>query len=170
MPAGYEFKLEPNAVAAAALAKGNWAVLALTQHIEIITLAHYRASIEFDPDLSELWKDVFRFHWMEESQYAILDELAPRREHDKLDAAARETMAQREALSCAAAAVDARDARWRGPHGADHACDRGERSRRELPRAAVRTAGRGARVRSRGLLKYPCRHSYSPSVRDGPSR
>jgi hypothetical protein len=90
MPAGYDFKLDPDAVASAVLAKGNWAVLALTLHIEIFTLAHYRASIEFDPDLSELWKDVFRFHWMEESQHAILDELELRREHARLDAAARD--------------------------------------------------------------------------------
>ena len=52
MPAGYEFKLDPNAVAGAVLAKGNWAVMALTLHIEIFVLAHYRASIEFDPGLS----------------------------------------------------------------------------------------------------------------------
>ena len=37
--------------------------------------AHYRASIAPQDDLSELWKDVFLFHWKEESQHAILDEL-----------------------------------------------------------------------------------------------
>ncbi len=50
-------------------------MLALTLDIELFTQAHYRASIEPDADLSPLWKDVFLFHWREESQHAILDEL-----------------------------------------------------------------------------------------------
>jgi hypothetical protein len=90
MPAGYAFAPEPNAVAAAVLSKSTWAVLGLTLDIELFTLAHYRSSIESDPDLSELWKDVFRFHWMEESQHAILDELEWRREHARLSAAERD--------------------------------------------------------------------------------
>jgi hypothetical protein len=90
MPPGYGFKLDPDAVARAVLAKGDWAVLGLTLHIEIFTLAHYRASIEHDDQLSELWRDVFRFHWLEESQHAILDELEWRREHERCDAAARD--------------------------------------------------------------------------------
>ena len=56
-------------------------MLALTCHIELFTQVHYRQSIEPDTDLSELWKDVFLFHWKEESQHAILDELEWRREH-----------------------------------------------------------------------------------------
>jgi hypothetical protein len=36
---------------------------------------HYRQSIDADTGLSELFKDVFFFHWKEESQHAILDEL-----------------------------------------------------------------------------------------------
>ena len=36
----------------------------------------------------ELWKDVFLFHWKEESQHAILDELELLREDAQLDAAA----------------------------------------------------------------------------------
>ena len=75
MPAGYVMTADPNAVAQAVLSKTNWAVLALTLHIELFTQAHYRASIEPDANLSELWKDVFLFHWKEESQHAILDEL-----------------------------------------------------------------------------------------------
>lgn len=81
MPEGYTFKPEPNAVASAVLSKSTWAVLALTCHIELFVLAHYRASIERDPDLSELWKDVFLHHWKEESQHAIMDELEWRRVH-----------------------------------------------------------------------------------------
>ena len=61
----------PNAV----LGKSTWAVLALTLDIELFTQLHYRQSIEPDAELSELFKDVFLYHWREESQHAILDEL-----------------------------------------------------------------------------------------------
>jgi len=84
MPAGYSFLPQPNDVANAVLSKSQWAVLALTCDIELFTQAHYRQSIEPDRDLSELWKDVFLFHWKEESQHAILDELEWRREDAKL--------------------------------------------------------------------------------------
>jgi hypothetical protein len=84
MPEGYEFAPEPNAVAEAVLSKSTWAVLGLTCHIELFTQAHYTQSIEPDADLSELFKDVFLFHWREESQHAILDELEWRREDERL--------------------------------------------------------------------------------------
>ena len=84
MPAGYTFVPQPNDVASAVLSKCTWAVLALTCCIELFTQAHYRQSIEPDAELSELWKDVFRFHWLEESQHAILDELEWRRESERL--------------------------------------------------------------------------------------
>jgi hypothetical protein len=90
MPAGYSFLPQPNDVATAVLGKCTWAVLALTCHIELFTQAHYRKSIEPDSDLSELWKDVFLFHWKEESQHAILDELEWRREDAKLTPAQRD--------------------------------------------------------------------------------
>lgn len=84
MPPGYTFAPEPNDVARAVLASSTWAVLGLTCHIELFTLAHYRQSIERDADLSELWKQVFLYHWLEESQHAILDELEWRREDARL--------------------------------------------------------------------------------------
>jgi DNA-binding Lrp family transcriptional regulator len=90
MPAGYTFVPEPNAVASVVLAKSTWAVLALTCHIEIFVLAHYRESIDPDTSVSELWKDVFLYHWREESQHAIIDELEWRREHEKLSAEQRD--------------------------------------------------------------------------------
>ena len=86
MPAGYTFVPEPNAIASAVLSKSTWAVLALTCHIELFVLAHYRESIGPQAELSELWKDVFLHHWREESQHAIIDELEWRREHSKLSA------------------------------------------------------------------------------------
>ena len=84
MPAGYSFSWNPNGVAAVVLGKSSWAVLALTLHIELFTQAHYRESIRQDAELSELARDVFRFHWREECQHAIMDELEWRR----VDAAA----------------------------------------------------------------------------------
>jgi hypothetical protein len=84
MPAGYSFKPQPNDVANAVLSKSTWAVLGLTLDIELFTQAHYRSSIEPDANLSDLWKDVFLFHWKEESQHAIMDELEWRREHAQL--------------------------------------------------------------------------------------
>jgi hypothetical protein len=90
MPDGYIFVPEPNAVAAAVLSKSTWAVLGLTCHIELFTQAHYKQSIEPDVELSELYKDVFLYHWREESQHAILDELEWRREHERLGAEERD--------------------------------------------------------------------------------
>lgn len=84
MPPGYTFGAKPNDVAAFVLGKSTWAVLALTCHIELFTQAHYRASIGVAEDLSSLYKDVFLFHWKEESQHAILDELEWMREDEKL--------------------------------------------------------------------------------------
>ena len=90
MPAGYRFAPQPNEVAAFVLGKSTWSVLALTCHIELFTAAHYRQSIDSDGELSELFKDVFMFHWKEESQHAILDELEWRREDAKLAPAERD--------------------------------------------------------------------------------
>jgi len=89
MPSGYEFLVQPDEIAAAVLAKSPWAVLALTLDVEVVVQAHYRASIESDTQLSDLWKDVFLHHWKEESQHTILDELEWRREHARCDEAAR---------------------------------------------------------------------------------
>jgi len=90
MPAGYTFLPHPNEVASIVLGKSTWSVLALTCLIELFTQAHYRSSIDPDPALSPLWKDVFLFHWKEESQHAILDELEWKREDAKLAADARD--------------------------------------------------------------------------------
>jgi hypothetical protein len=90
MPPGYRFLPQPNDVASAVLGKSTWAVLALTCHIELFTQVHYRQSIAPGEDLSELYKDVFLFHWKEESQHAILDELEWQREDRKLTAGERD--------------------------------------------------------------------------------
>ena len=90
MPRGYQFMPTPNEVAGAVLSKSTWAVLGLTCHIELFTLEHYRQSIDRDPQVSELWKDVFLFHMKEESQHAILDELEWQREDARLTPAQRD--------------------------------------------------------------------------------
>lgn len=74
MPAGYLQTADANAVAQAVLSKSTWAVLALTLDIELFTQAHFRASIAPQANVCALWKDVFLFHWQEESQHAMLDE------------------------------------------------------------------------------------------------
>ena len=81
LPAGYRFDVDPDAVASVVLGKSTWAVLALTLDIELFTQLHYQQSIEPDGDLSELFKDVFLFHWKEECQHATLDALEWKR-HD----------------------------------------------------------------------------------------
>jgi hypothetical protein len=75
LPDGYCFDVDPDAVAHAVLGKSTWAVLALTLDIELFTQLHYRQSIDPDPELSALFKDVFLYHWKEECQHAVLDEL-----------------------------------------------------------------------------------------------
>ncbi len=81
MPAGYRKVADPNDVARAVLSKSTWSVLALTCMIELFTQMHYRQSIEPEANVSPLWKDVFRYHWMEEAQHAMLDELEWTREN-----------------------------------------------------------------------------------------
>jgi len=90
MPPGYSFLPQPNEVASVVLGKSTWAVLALTCHIELFVLSHYRQSIDPDAELSALYKDVFFFHAREEAQHAILDELEWKRENVKLSAEARD--------------------------------------------------------------------------------
>jgi hypothetical protein len=84
LPHGYQTVSDPNDVARAVLGKSTWAVLALTLHIELFTQTHYKKSIEPSTRISELFQDVFRYHWMEESQHAVLDELEWEREDRRL--------------------------------------------------------------------------------------
>jgi len=116
MPAGYRFDFDPDAVARVVLGKSTWAVLALTLDIELFTQLHYRQSIDPDAELSPLFKDVFLYHWKEESQHAILDELELVREDAGLTSAERdravdeliELVAAVDGIVRAQAAADAR--------------------------------------------------------------
>lgn len=90
MPQGYDFQPEPNAVAAAVLSKSTWAVVGVTLMIELLTQAHYLKSIRPDSQLSPLFKDVFLYHWKEESQHARIDELEWVRENAGMSACERD--------------------------------------------------------------------------------
>ncbi|MFO1425874.1 MAG: hypothetical protein U1F11_02650 [Steroidobacteraceae bacterium] len=90
MPPGYRMVADPNAVARAVLAASTWAVLALTCHIELFVQAHYDQSIAPREDLCALWKDVFFFHWKDECQHVMLDELEWTAEHAQLTPRQRE--------------------------------------------------------------------------------
>jgi hypothetical protein len=90
MPGGYAMIADANEVARVVLTKSTWAVLALTCHVELFTQVHYRESIELDEELSDLYRDVFRFHWLEECQHAVMDEIEWCREDRNLSAAERD--------------------------------------------------------------------------------
>jgi hypothetical protein len=90
MAPGYQFLADPDEVAAAVLEKSTWAVLALILEIELFTQEHYKQSIEPEENLSDLYKDVFLFHWKEETTHAIMDELEWPRENKKLTPAQRD--------------------------------------------------------------------------------
>ena len=79
MPGGYATVANPNKIARMVLSKSNWAVLALTCHIELFVQSHYEHSLDEDASLSPLFKDIFRVHWRAKCQEAILDEFAWRR-------------------------------------------------------------------------------------------
>lgn len=90
MPPGYRMTANPDDVASFVLGKSTWAVLALTCHIELFTQVHYMESIQPDAAVSPLFKDVFLFHWKEESQHAVLDELEWTRADRRLSPAERD--------------------------------------------------------------------------------
>ncbi len=87
LPAGYRQVADPNDVARAVLAASTWSVLALTCHIELFVQAHYVQSIAPREELCPLFKDVFKFHWKDESRHVVLDELEWKTEHAKLSPA-----------------------------------------------------------------------------------
>jgi hypothetical protein len=90
MPSGYSRVADPNTVARAVLAASTWAVLALTCHIELFVQAHYAESIADGPELCPLFKDVFKYHWKDESQHVVLDELELKDEDAKLSPVERD--------------------------------------------------------------------------------
>jgi hypothetical protein len=90
MPPGYRQVADPNDVARAVLAASTWSVLALTCHIELFVQAHYAQSIAPGADLCPLFRDVFQYHWRDECQHVVFDELEWKAEHQRLSAAERD--------------------------------------------------------------------------------
>ncbi|HEU4624308.1 MAG TPA: diiron oxygenase [Steroidobacteraceae bacterium] len=90
MPSGYRFDIDPDDVARVVLANSTWAVLVLTLHIELFVQQHYRQSIASDGELSPLFKDVFLYHWKDECQHVVLDELELARHDATLTPAERD--------------------------------------------------------------------------------
>lgn len=117
MPKGYAFRHDPNQVARLVLGSCAWAVLALTCHLELLTEAHYRESVEPDVQLSELFRDVLLYHWRESHQHAVLVELEWRREDANLtmqerDAAVEDLIALVDAVDSLVRLQAAADARY----------------------------------------------------------
>jgi len=90
MPPGYRMVADPNDVARAVLAASNWSVLALTCHIELFVQSHYDQSIAPRQDVCPLFKDVFFYHWKDECQHVMLDEMEWTAEYAKLSDAERD--------------------------------------------------------------------------------
>jgi len=62
-------------VAKVVLSKSRLAVLYLTTLIEWLTQLHYLEHVRDASGLDELFRDLLRFHWLEEAQHAKLDTL-----------------------------------------------------------------------------------------------
>ncbi|MBX3702572.1 MAG: hypothetical protein KF822_02230 [Steroidobacteraceae bacterium] len=90
MPPGYRMVADPNDVARAVLAASSWSVLALTCHIELFVQSHYDQSIAPRQDICPLFKDVFFYHWKDECQHVMLDEMEWTAEHARLSDAERD--------------------------------------------------------------------------------
>lgn len=74
---GTECKLagDPHAVAALILSKSPMAVLLTTLHFELLTQAHYVDCIKDSQEIDDLFRSLFKHHWLEESQHAKVDVL-----------------------------------------------------------------------------------------------
>jgi len=90
MPDGHAKTAQANSVAQFVLARRSWAVLALVFMIELFVQRHYEESIAPMQDLCPLWKDVFLFHFREECQHSVMDEIEWRAESARIDHAERD--------------------------------------------------------------------------------
>ena len=78
-------------VAAVVRSKSKLAVMILTAIIEWFTQLHYIEHVQDDSDLDGLFRDLLRYHWMEESQHAKLDTLLIGEVAEQLTLEERET-------------------------------------------------------------------------------
>ena len=89
---GHELKLIDGAddVARYVLTKNRGGVLLLIDCIEWFTQYHYTTAFKGDNGLDELTKNIFKAHWLEESQHARLDHLEAARMFAGFDNAERD--------------------------------------------------------------------------------
>ena len=78
-------------VAKVVRSKSKLAVMILTAIIEWFTQLHYIEHVRDDSDLDGLFRDILRFHWMEEAQHAKLDTLLIGEVAEQLTLEERET-------------------------------------------------------------------------------
>ena len=78
-------------VAKVVRSKSKLAVMILTAIIEWFTQLHYIEHVRDDSDLDGLFRDLLRFHWMEEAQHAKLDTLLIGEVAEQLTLEERET-------------------------------------------------------------------------------
>lgn len=91
MPPGYVKTADANDVALSVLRESTWAVLALTCQFDLFTQVHYNESIAADAQLCPVFRDVFRYHWLEECQHAMMDEIEWARENRRLSPEQRDS-------------------------------------------------------------------------------
>jgi hypothetical protein len=77
-------------VAGAVLATSPLTALLLTSMIEWFTQLHYTEHVKDGADLDELFRDLLRFHWIDESRHARMDSLLIDEVADGLSADERE--------------------------------------------------------------------------------
>ena len=89
---GFAFGVIPGRedVAEVVLGKSPMAALLLTSLIEWFTQLHYVEHVRAEDDLDELFRDILRYHWIDEAQHAKADSLLLAEVASKLDAPARE--------------------------------------------------------------------------------
>jgi hypothetical protein len=78
------------AVAEAVLATSPLTALLLTSMIEWFTQRHYVEHVRAGEELDELFRDILRFHWIDESRHARMDSLLIDEIADELDLDQRE--------------------------------------------------------------------------------
>lgn len=66
---------DAHAVAGVILSKSPMGVLLVTLHLELLTQAHYIDCIKDSQEVDDLFRSLFKHHWLEEAQHAKLDVL-----------------------------------------------------------------------------------------------
>lgn len=84
MPAGYQFVADGANLAQAFLDASPWTVWASAVMGDMVAETHFNESKAQSRQLSPLFADIFRFHWLEKSQLKTLDTREWRREDAKL--------------------------------------------------------------------------------------